>query len=106
VHPLYPLCGSVNVKVHYNLSLTTNSNLRTDALTRLRGGPKSLDDLRTDLNVGSTTASHALWQLEKDKLIYQDAEQNYVLTTIGTIIANEMINCRDTIETLYRFERF
>ncbi len=94
------------MKVHYNLSLTTNPNLRTEALISLSGGPKSLDDLRNDLNVSSTTASHSLRDLEEDKLIYEDAERNYVLTAIGTIITNGLVNCSDTIETLHEFERF
>jgi predicted transcriptional regulator len=91
VQPSYPLLGHVNMKVGYNFSLTAHSNVRTDALISLSGGLKSLDDLLKDLNVRSTTALHSLRDLKDDKLIYQDAERNYVLTTIGTIITNGLV---------------
>lgn len=90
----------------YRLSLTTHSNLRTDVLIDLSGGKKHLDDLRNDLNVSSPTASHTLRELEDDKLVYQDAERNYVLTNIGRIIAHELIDLRTTTETLHTFESF
>jgi len=91
---------------HYNISLTPSSNLRTDALIRLVEGEKHLDVLRNDLNVGSTTASHTLIELEECKLIYQDAERNYVLTNIGKIVARRLMDFKDIIQTLNTFESF
>jgi len=90
----------------YNLSLTPSPNLRTETLIRLTEGERKLDDLRKDLRVGSTTASHTLRELEEYKLIYQDAERNYVLTTIGEIVARKLIDFNDTAETLHAFESF
>jgi len=90
----------------YNLSLTTHPNLRTELLISLTEGKKDLSDLRKDLNVGSTTISHSLRELEENKLIQQDAERYYFLTNIGKIIANGLIDVSNTIETLYKFESF
>ena len=90
----------------YNLSLTTHPNLRTEVLISLTDGKKDLSDLRKDLNVGSTTISHSLRELEENKLIQQDTERYYFLTNIGKIIANGLIDVSDTVETLYKFESF
>jgi predicted transcriptional regulator len=94
------------MRARYNLSLTPNSNLRTDALIYLTKGRKPLDTLRNDLNVGATTASHTLRELEERELIYQDAEHNYSLTTIGKIVAHKLIDFNDAVETLHTFENF
>ena len=69
-------------------------------------GKKDLSDLRKDLNVGSTTISHALRELEDNKLIRQDAERYYFLTNIGKIVTNGLIDLNNTMETLYTFESF
>jgi predicted transcriptional regulator len=90
----------------YNLSLTPSPNLRTKTLIRLLKGEKKLDDLRKDLRVGSTTVSHTLRELEEYKLIYQDAERNYALTTIGEIVVRKLIDFNDVAETLHAFENF
>ena len=90
----------------YNISLTPGSNLRTDALIQLAEERKNLDSLRNDLNVSSPTASHALRELDEEKLIYQDSERNYMLTNIGEIVARGLIDFNDTMETLYTFESF
>jgi predicted transcriptional regulator len=90
----------------YNLSLTSSPNLRTETLISLTEGKKDLNDLRKDLNVGSTTISHSLRELEENKLIQEDAERYYFLTNIGKIIANGLIDLNDTTETLYTFESF
>lgn len=94
------------MKNYYNLTLTPNSNLRTNALICLSSGIEPLDALRNDLNVSPTTLSHTLRELEENKLIYQDAERNYVLTNIGKIMTRNLIDFNDTAETLRTFESF
>lgn len=90
---------------NYSLILA-HSNLRTDALISLAGGKKSLDDLRKELNVSSSTTSHALRELENSNLVYQDAARNYLLTNIGTILTHRLIDSKDLMETLDTFESF
>ena len=89
----------------YNLILA-HSNLRTDVLISLSGGKKSPHDLRKELNVSSSTASHALRELENNNFIYHDAERNYLLTNSGKILTNRLIDDKDLIETLHKFESF
>ena len=96
----------VNLTAGYNLSLTTNPNLRTNILLRLTEGKKDLRDLRKDLNASSTTISHSLRELDENKLIRQDAERYYFLTNIGKIVANGLIDLNYTMDALYKFGSF
>ena len=89
----------------YSLILA-RSNIRTDALISLTGGKESLDDLRKELNVSSSTASHALRELENSNLVYEDVERNYLLTNSGKILTNRLIDVKDLMETLDTFESF
>jgi predicted transcriptional regulator len=89
----------------YNLILA-HSNLRTDVLISLSGEKKSPHDLRKELNVSSSTASHALRELENSNFVYHDAERNYLLTNSGKILTNRLIDDKDLMETLHKFESF
>jgi len=81
------------------------SDLRRNILVFLREGEKSLGDLRENLNVSSTTAIHALRELEKDNLTFQDRERNYQLTTIGMVIAHKITDFCNTAEALVRAKK-
>jgi len=61
------------------LRLAACSNLRSEIITSLKGGKKSLSELRDELEVSSTTAIHALRELEKGNLVFQDADRAYAL---------------------------
>jgi len=61
--------------------------------------------LRENLNVSSTTAIHALRELEKDNLTFQDRERNYQLTTIGMVIAHKITDFCNTAEALVRAKK-
>ncbi len=89
-----------------NLGLITNSNLRTELIICLTNERKPVDALRKELNVSSTSAIHALRELEKCKLLHQDAERNYALTSIGKITARKLVDFNDAAETLHVFESF
>jgi predicted transcriptional regulator len=78
------------------------SDLRRSILVFLSNGKKSLGDLRENLNVSSTTAIHALRDLEKHNLTFQDRERNYQLTTIGTVVTYEITDFSNTAEALAR----
>lgn len=88
------------------LRLAACSNLRRKLITSLKEGRKPLSELRNDVEVSSTTAIHALRELEKGKLIYQDEVRNYALTKIGEILALKMDDFLDAIDVLQKYERF
>ena len=83
------------------LRLAACSELRSGILASLSEGKKALSELREELEVSSTTAIHALRELEKDNLVFQDEDRDYVLTKIGEIIAlklSDFINAIDVFE--------
>jgi len=86
------------------LHLALCSDLRRSILVFLSNGKKSLGDLRENLNVSSTTAIHALRDLEKHNLTFQDHERNYQLTTIGTVVTYNITDFSNTAEALARAE--
>ena len=88
------------------LRLAICSDLRRGILLSLRGREKALSELRNELNVSSTTAIHALRDLEKDNLISQDENRNYGLTKIGEIIALKLVDFIDAIGMLKKHEDF
>lgn len=88
------------------LHLAICSDLRRDILIFLIDGRKSLGELREKLNVSSTTAIHALRELEKRRLTYQDDARDYRLTNTGKIIARKIINLRNAAEILAKYEKF
>ncbi|CAD6492275.1 MAG: Methanogenesis regulatory protein FilR1 [Candidatus Argoarchaeum ethanivorans] len=88
------------------IRLSTCSQLRSDILISLKSGRKELRNFRTDLGVSSTTAIHALRELEKDNLIFQDEDRNYVLTKIGEVVALKLADFIDAIEVMKTHEDF
>ncbi|NJD76891.1 MAG: winged helix-turn-helix domain-containing protein [Candidatus Methanoperedens sp.] len=88
------------------LRLVVCSDLRKNLLITLNKGVQSLGSLRDGLNISSTTALHALKELEKSSLVFKDRDKNYALTNIGRITALKLLDFSDTIEVLYKHERF
>ncbi|MCK4476662.1 MAG: DUF1724 domain-containing protein [Methanophagales archaeon] len=88
------------------LRLAACSNLRIDIMVSLKGGKKPLSELRDELEVSSTTAIHALRELEKGNLIFQDADRAYALTTIGEVIALKLVDFVNATEVLKKHETF
>ncbi len=88
------------------LRLAACSDLRRAIIISLQTGKKPLSELRGDLGVSSTTAIHALRELEKDNLIFQDETRDYALTKIGEIIALKLSDFIDAIEALKKHEDF
>ena len=84
------------------IHLALCSDLRRGILTFLSDGKKSLGDLRENLNVSSTTAIHALRDLERHNLTFQDHERNYQLTPTGTVVAYKITDFNNTAEALAR----
>jgi len=88
------------------LRLAVCSDLRSNILNSLNEEKKSLAQLRDGLKISSTTAIHALRELEKSNLTFEDKDRNYSLTEIGRIIALKLIDFSTTAEVLKRHERF
>lgn len=88
------------------LRLAACSDLRKGILTNLREYKKPLSELRDALDVSSTTAIHALRELEKENLVFQDEARNYALTQIGEVIALKLSDFVDAIEVLKKHEDF
>jgi len=88
------------------LRLAVCSELRRGILAFLREGKKALSELREELEVSSTTAIHALRELEKENLVFQDKNRDYVLTKIGEIIVFKLSDFVDAIEVLKKHEDF
>jgi predicted transcriptional regulator len=82
------------------------SDLRRNILLCLNSGNKSLGDLRDDLGISSTTAIHALKELEKSNITYQEKNRKYSITNIGKILALKLLEFSDTAEVLKKHERF
>ena len=82
------------------------SDIRKNILITLNHKAKSLGDLRDELNISSTTAIHALRELEKNRLTFQDTNKNYALTNIGTIVALKLLDFNDAIEVMKKHESF
>jgi predicted transcriptional regulator len=88
------------------LRLAVCSNLRKDLILLLKAGRKPLSELRDLLGVSSTTAIHALRELEHGKLICEDEDRNYALTKIGEIVALKLDDFLRTTEVLQKFEHY
>ncbi len=88
------------------LKVTGCSDIRRGVLLNLIDGKKSLRELREALNTSSTTALHAIRELERVKLIYRDEMHEYELTETGRIIAKKILDIADTSEVLKKHERF
>lgn len=86
------------------MRLAVCSELRKNILVYLNDGEKSLREMREEMNVSSTTAIHALKDLEKSNLTFQDQDKKYALTNTGKIISLKLSDFSDA--ALKKHERF
>lgn len=82
------------------------SDLRNEIILNLVAGQKSLGDLRESLKISSTTALHALKELDKANLCFQEKNKKYSLTNVGRILAVKLLDFSNTTEVLHKHERF
>jgi len=92
--------------VQNTLRLAICSELRRGILISLREEKKAVIELRTELEISSTNSIHALRELEKNNLVFQDEARNYALTKIGEIIALKLSDFIDAIKVLKKHEDF
>jgi predicted transcriptional regulator len=93
-------------RMQNTLHLAVCSDLRRSILIKLKGDKKPLSELRDALGVSSTTAIHALRELERDNLVFQDEHRDYALTKIGEVIALKLTDFVNAIEVLKKYEEF
>jgi len=86
--------------------LAVCSDLRRNILMSLYADKKSLGHLRDELEISSTTAIHALKELEKYNFTFQDNDKNYLLTNIGRMIAVKLRDFSDAAEVLEKHKEF
>ncbi len=72
------------------VSTITFSKKRENLLLFLIDGPKTLEDIRTSLNVTSSGMIPQIRKLEEQNLVRREGKK-YLLTDTGTVIA-EMFN--------------
>jgi len=94
------------LNIQNRIRLAVCSELRRKILGTLRDDKKALRELRKTVDVSSTTAIHALRDLEKANLIYQDEARKYALTTIGEIVTLKMVDFVDAVDVLQKHEEF
>ncbi len=92
--------------IHKALHIAVCSELRRNTIIALREGMMPLSELRAELAVSSTTAIHALRELEKHNLVFQDERRYYGLTKIGEIVALKLIDFTDAVAVLKKYEDF
>jgi predicted transcriptional regulator len=94
------------IVTHDMLRLAVCSDLRRNLLINLNDGKKSLGDFRSCLNMSSTTAIHALRELEKNNLVFQEKDKKYGLTNIGRIAVLKLIDFSNAAQALKKNDRF
>ena len=88
------------------LRLLICSDLRKKLLLALKNGTTSLAGLRQATGASSTAAIHALRELEKERLTFQDGKRNYLLTSSGKIVALHVESFVQTVNVITQFGKF
>ena len=88
------------------LRLLICSDLRKKLLLALKNGTTQLAGLRDATGASSTAAIHALRELEKERLTYQDGKRNYMLTSSGKIVALHVESFVQTVNVITQFGKF
>lgn len=88
------------------LRLAVCSEVRMNIILSLNEEKKALGELRDDVNISSTTAIHALRELEKGELVFQDSDRNYLLTNTGRIAALNLIDFSNSADVLKKHKKF
>ena len=98
--------GQKGQNIQNSIRIAVCSELRRRIIIALREGKRALSELRDSLGVSSTTAIHALRELEKENIIFQDESRKYGLTRIGYIIGSKLSDFVDAVEVLKKHEDF
>ncbi len=87
------------------LSTITYSKKRENLLIFLRDGPKTLEEIRSSLNVTSSGMIPQIRKLEEQELVQQEGK-TYALTDTGMVIAEVFNSFIKTISVVEKFDEF
>lgn len=87
------------------LETITFSKKRENLLILLKDGPKTLDSIRTSLKVTSSGIIPQIRKMEGQNLVQQEG-RSYVLTDIGTLIAEVFYPLIKTIDIMEKHKKF
>jgi predicted transcriptional regulator len=87
------------------LDTLTFSEKRENLLVLLKDGPKTLEDIRTNLNVTSSGVIPQIRKLEEQNLVKKEGK-SYTLTDMGEIITSVFVPLIKTIEIFEKYEDF
>jgi len=79
------------------IDLAFLSEKRKDVLLLLEEGPKTGDEIKTALNVNSTSIMPQIKKLKEGRLIEQDDRNTYKLSEIGEIVVEKMEPLLNTV---------
>ncbi|HET8689052.1 MAG TPA: winged helix-turn-helix domain-containing protein [Methanosarcina sp.] len=79
------------------IDLAFLSEKRKDVLLLLEEGPKTGDDIKTALNVNSTSIMPQIKKLKEGRLIVQDDRNTYRLSEMGEIVVEKMEPLLNTV---------
>jgi len=79
------------------IDLAFLSEKRKDVLLLLEEGPKTGDEIKTALNVNSTSIMPQIKKLKEGRLIVQDDRSTYMLSEIGEIVVEKMEPLLNTV---------
>jgi predicted transcriptional regulator len=79
------------------IDLAFLSEKRKDLLLLLEEGPKTGDEIKTALNVNSTSIMPQIKKLKEGRLIVQDEKNTYRLSDMGEIVVEKMEPLLDTV---------
>jgi predicted transcriptional regulator len=89
------------------LHLLACSDLRKSLAEALRNGKVlTLSQVSEQVGASSPAAVHALRELTKEHLTYQDEKRNYLLTNIGEIVMRKLEGTNKTINALSKNRQF
>jgi predicted transcriptional regulator len=93
--------------VHKILQVLACSDLRKSLAAALRDGKSlTLSQLSEQVGASSPAAVHALRELAKEHLTYQDEKRNYSLTNIGEIVMRKLEEINIAMDVLSKNKQF
>lgn len=82
-----------------DLKFITTSSVRTKIILSLKEGDKSINDLRSQLDLKPSSVSHALKNLEMEGIVFKDGK-NYDLTSLGKLYSIKSENLIKSFGTI------
>ena len=93
--------------VHRILQILACSDLRKSLAEALRNGESlTLSQLSERVGASSPAAVHALRELAKEHVTYQDEKRNYLLTNIGEIVMRKLEDINKGLNALSKHRQF